>query len=76
MHPPEPHAFASGRPAFASCTATSASMCSTSATSIAQRRSTIMVGCVRQNCARCGRIHAVPRPSVTEQRTMPRVVRS
>ena len=35
-----------------------------------------VVGCVRLNCATCGRIHSVPSPSVTEQRTIPRVVKS
>ena len=50
-----------------SWTATSASMCITSATSIAQRKSTTVAGCVRLNCMRCGRTQQVPRPSVTEQ---------
>ena len=42
--------------------------------SSAGRRSSM--GCARLNCTRCGRIHTVPSPSVTEQRTVPRVVRS
>ena len=59
---PSRTALTSGRSGFSSCTATSASMRSTSATSMEQRRSTIVVGCVRLNCARCGRIHSVPKP--------------
>ena len=69
VHASEPQALRIRPVGFFELSATSTSMRITSATSIAQRKSTIVAGCVRLNCARCGRTHAVPRPSVTEHRT-------